>query len=111
MTSPNESAELAAAVKQLRLLLREDVVLRSDIACVATVLAALASTQRDSARLDWLLSYITQYGLNGMSKLSWTVYDEDGHSLMHRKTISEDEVGEVRFDRTAIDAAMKATTP
>lgn len=59
----------------------------------------------DKERLDWLLEYITGKGLNGLKKLPWTVYDEEGESLMHRQTINEDEVGDIRFDRRAIDAA------
>lgn len=62
----------------------------------------------DKRRLEWLCEYITSNGLDGMQKIAWSVYDDDGKSLMHRKTVSEDEVGEIRFDRAAIDAAMSA---
>ncbi len=43
-----------------------------------------------------------------MQELVWTVYDEEGKSLMHRDKIGEDEVGDIRFDRPAIRAAMQA---
>jgi hypothetical protein len=63
----------------------------------------------ETRRLDWLLNYITAHGINGLFKLAWTVYDEDGVSLMNQKLVSEDDVGEVLFDRAAIDSAMDAT--
>lgn len=62
----------------------------------------------DKDRLDWLCKFITNKGLNGLRKIPWTVYNEDGESLMNRKTISEEDVGGIEFDRAAIDKAMAA---
>lgn len=65
------------------------------------------SASQDTRRLNWLCKYITDYGLNGFESIAWSVYDEDGKSLMNRETVSEDEVGDLRFDRAAINRAMR----
>ena len=67
----------------------------------------LAELREDKARLDWLCDFITSTGLNGMKRLTWTLFDDEGESLMHREKVSEEEVGDMRFDRAAIDAARK----
>lgn len=79
--------------------------LRSDLATART---ELEGRRKDSEGLDWLLKYITNKGINGLRKLVWSVYDEEGKLLNHRATITEDEVGEIRFDRPAIAAARSA---
>lgn len=60
----------------------------------------------DTERLDWLCDFITAKGYNGLKKLVWSLYDEDGASLNHCKTVTEDEVADLKFDRAAVDRAM-----
>jgi C4-type Zn-finger protein len=75
-------------------------------AAIAEAADRIRELDADKSRLDWLCDYITNKGLDGMQKIAWTVYDEDGKSLMDRETVSDDEVEEIKFDRAAIDAAM-----
>lgn len=93
MTTPNESAELAAAAllvcSQYRSCPRD---LKDDI---TTVLAALASAQRDANRLTWL-----------EREYNWKKI----HNI--KAGIFVNGINEWQPSvRTAIDAAMKATTP
>lgn len=73
----------------------------------ARVGSMAGTASQDTRRLNWLCKYITDYGLNGFESIAWSAYDEDGKSLMNRKTVSEDEVGDLRFDRSAINRAMR----
>lgn len=70
-----------------------------------------AGQQMDSERLQWLLDYITAKGTNGLGELVWSLYDEDGKSLNEEKSVTEDEVSEIRFDRPTIDRARAAASP
>lgn len=43
---------------------------------------------KDRARLDFICKFITTKGLIGLKQLTWTVYDEEGKSLMGRAAVS-----------------------
>lgn len=68
---------------------------------------ARGSASADARRLSWLCKFITEYGLNGFESIAWSAYDDNGESLMRRKAVAEDEVGDVCFDRAAINRAMR----
>ncbi len=54
----------------------------------------------DTARLDWLLDFITQNGGNGIASMKWSVVDPE--------EIMGDRI-ELVFDRSVIDKAREAT--
>lgn len=51
-----------------------------------------ADKTKDQKRLQWLLNFIKDYGVNGLKNLEWTLRGEEG---------------DIYFDRLAIDRAMK----
>lgn len=83
----------------------DGVLAQRDAALISSV-NSIAGMREDQKRLEWLLDYITAKGTNGIKKLAWSLYDEDGESLNDRKTVTEDEVADVKFDRATIDRAL-----
>lgn len=79
------------------------------IEAYATALIAekLAASEADSSRLTWLCEYISAKGTRGIRKLAWSLYDDDGARMNHLKKVCEDDVADLRFDRAAIDDAIK----
>lgn len=51
----------------------------------------------DTERLTWLLKHISHYGTDGLLALPWSVREYNG------------EDSDVRFDRRAIDRAMRSS--
>lgn len=77
---------------------------------VCPVIAHHLPAVGDKERLDFLLDYITSKGLNGMKKIVWSLYDDEGESLNHLKKVSEEDVADLKFDRPAIDRFRAART-
>ena len=66
-----------------------------------------AALRKDKERLTWLLEYISAEGTRGLKKLTWSLYDDAGERMNHLTKVCEDDVADIRFDRAAIDDAMK----
>ena len=67
----------------------------------------VAALRKDKERLTWLLEYISAEGTRGLKKLTWSLYDDAGERMNHLTKVCEDDVADIRFDRAAIDDAMK----